>query len=132
MLRERAKQRGHARSGGEMVAIARALTMLILDAPTLGLARVILSKPLTLHDTTDITVLLGEQVRDRDSLPCLRFQRDRTYAVRLGRRRRALGLRNERRLTFEYAGQSRPGLVDRAPDTFRCGGHIDMPYPQFR
>lgn len=61
MLRERAKQRGHARSGGGMVAIARALTMLILDAPTLGLARVILSKPLTLHDTTDITVLLGEQ-----------------------------------------------------------------------
>ena len=52
-----------------MLAIARALMMqpklLILDEPTLGLAPVILeqlSKALeTLRQTTDITVLLGEQ-----------------------------------------------------------------------
>ena len=53
----------------EMLAIARALMMqpklLILDEPTLGLAPVILeqlSKALeVLRQTTDITVLLGEQ-----------------------------------------------------------------------
>jgi branched-chain amino acid transport system ATP-binding protein len=58
-------------SGGEqqMLAIGRALMMqpklLILDEPTLGLAPVILeqlSKALErLRQTTDITVLLGEQ-----------------------------------------------------------------------
>ena len=52
-----------------MLAIARVLMMkprlMVLDEPTLGLAPVILeqlSKALTrLLDTTDITVLLGEQ-----------------------------------------------------------------------
>jgi branched-chain amino acid transport system ATP-binding protein len=71
ILKERQGQMAQTRSGGEqqMLAIGRALMMqpkiLILDEPTLGLAPVILeqlSKALErLRQTTQITVLLGEQ-----------------------------------------------------------------------
>ena len=71
ILQQRQGQMAQTLSGGEqqMLAIGRALMMqpkiLILDEPTLGLAPVILellSKALEkLRQTTDITVLLGEQ-----------------------------------------------------------------------